>query len=242
MGSPLGEGVGYERPMHPVTVAPFRLERHEVTNAQFAAFLADVDGVCASEGQTRPCFFECTVSKIDCAADFGIAETCRRLDGSTGTCADHPVAAVTWWGARAYCAWAGRKLPTDAQWERAANGPAGPDGRQWRRYPWSTRCTVPEMALGDTLNWAFCDKEPSCPEGFNPAPDQALDEEDPILRSGTGTAVPTRFANCRETDCTDGFGSTAPVRSFPAGGSVEGVWDLAGNVGEWTRKPSTVSG
>jgi formylglycine-generating enzyme required for sulfatase activity len=135
MGSPAAVGESDEHPQHPVRLSPFRIQAHEVTNAEYRRF--------------------------DPAHDSLAGENLS-------------VVHVTWNEAMAYAAWLGGSLPTEAQWEFAARGENG------REYPW-------------------------------------------------GDAPPTRGrANYDST-------ATAPVGSFPAGATPEGVQDLAGNVWEWCR-------
>ncbi len=98
MGTDVG-GEPDERPAHRVTVAPFWLDRTEVTNAAYGRCV--VAGVCRSPSRR--------------AWHRG-----RRL----------PVTGVSWHDAGKYCRWRGRRLPTEAQFERAVRGPDG------RRYPW----------------------------------------------------------------------------------------------------------
>ncbi len=108
-----------ERPAHHVHLAVYQIERTPVTNAQFAVFL---DAAGAVDAQGRRLF------------DFDDADArIHRVDGKW--VADpgfegHPVVEPSWFGAHAYCVWLGRRLPTEAEWEKAARGSDG------RTYPW----------------------------------------------------------------------------------------------------------
>lgn len=94
---------GLGTPSHIVDLAAFEIVRTPVTNAQYGAFISATSVRPPSQwgGLTVP------------------------VDRH-----DHPVTSVDWHEARAFCAWASVRLPTEAEWERAAAGPAG------RSYPW----------------------------------------------------------------------------------------------------------
>ncbi len=108
------DGDSDEQPAHTVTLDGFWIDRVEVTNAQFVAFL-NVRGNQTEGGET---WFD--LEDEDCLIEL-VGGEYRPKEGY----ADHPVIEVSWYGAEAYCKWAGGRLPTEAEWEYAARGPEG---------------------------------------------------------------------------------------------------------------------
>jgi formylglycine-generating enzyme required for sulfatase activity len=141
-----------EKPAHTVTLEVFEIDVFEVTNADFARFVEETG-------------YQTEAEK---AGESGWRAYAEGKD-------NHPVVKVTWNDADAYCQWAGKRLPTETEWEKAARGEEG------FIYPWGN-------------------------------------EWDPAK------------TNSKES----GFRGTVAVGSFPEGASPYGVFDMAGNVWEWT--------
>ncbi len=212
MGSPEDEGDVFEHPMLPVHHKSFALSAHLVTNAEYARFLTAHGPTCEHEDGRFDCY-DCADAdgRIDCANGFAVRGGCAREPGTAapGACDDHPVVEVSWYGADAYCRWAGKRLPSEAEWERAAKGPGGTDCSAWRRFPWGMDCPR-EFQM--EFYWGRYLRE-QCE-----APAWTREEA---------------RANCIETDCFDGYTGTSPVGAFPSGATPEGVYDLIGNVSQW---------
>jgi formylglycine-generating enzyme required for sulfatase activity len=125
MGSDTGEPD--EAPAHEVDLSAFEIDRFEVTNADFAQFV------------------EATGYQTD-AEKAGSSKNWR--DDAEGK-DNHPVVRVSWNDAVAYCEWLGKRLPTEAEWEKAARGTEG-----WM-YPWGdewdpSKANVKETGLRGT--------------------------------------------------------------------------------------------
>ena len=206
----------------------FFIDRFPVTAVRFAAFLSargtnDCDGeACVSRnGEPTVAWYPSGVTGQAYPAETCQSERieCPEEPDRTDSCSTHPATGVSWHGARAFCTWTGKRLCTEAEWERAAKGVID------RLYPWT------DEHVGGEL------------------PDYLIFEE---MITDLGTAMRSYFVDmteCRypETDefsnfngcyhCdsegSDYFLETGPVKAFPAGVSPVGCWDLLGNAEEW---------
>jgi formylglycine-generating enzyme required for sulfatase activity len=131
-----------EMPVHQVRLDAFWIDRTEVTNGRYAACV--LEGWCRAPAEafsaTRPQYYD--------AAQY----------------ADYPVVNVTWSDAQDYCAWAGARLPSEAEWEKAARGTDG------RVYPWGN--ADPDCSLANYWSQACGEKDTwqagSLPNGASP--------------------------------------------------------------------------
>ena len=166
-------------PIRRATVAPVFIDRHPVTNEQYQEF---VDG----GGYEQMAIWDQEIwpAVLDFVDATGHPGPRHWKDGCFETSkADHPVIGVCWYEAAAFARWAGKRIPSDAEWIKAGSWPvaltAG-DLRQ-RRYPWGNSFEIDRANI-----W------------------------------GTGP------------------GETVSIEEFADGASIGGVYQMIGNVWEWT--------
>ncbi|NUP12683.1 MAG: SUMF1/EgtB/PvdO family nonheme iron enzyme [Polyangiaceae bacterium] len=133
-GSVPGVGLEDEHPQRTIELSAFYIDRTEVTQADYAR--------CVDAGKCKA-----PVCKKDRANDWDPAAR-----------ATHPVVCIEWEEARGYCAFAGKRLPTEAEWEKAARGTDG------RFYPWGNDAPTCERA-----NYYECGKKGTVPVGSYPS-------------------------------------------------------------------------
>jgi formylglycine-generating enzyme required for sulfatase activity len=200
-----------EAPAHSVRVDDFRIDRHPVTTAQFAAFVSETGYETVAERPLDPADYPGVDSNLLVPGSLVFQGTpgpvplndpghwwayvpganWRRPLGpesQNGDLADHPVVQVAHEDAKAYADWAGVSLPTEAEWEYAARG-----GLE-----------------GATFTWG----------------DEDVQDTEPLANTWQG-GFPY------ENSLLDGWLRTSPVGSFPPNGY--GLSDMAGNVWEWTE-------
>jgi formylglycine-generating enzyme required for sulfatase activity len=205
MGADQG-GEEDEHPAHTVTLAAFYLDRTEVTNAAYAECVAA--HACAPSDTHVP-------TRMHAGADADFARP------------NQPVVGVTWDDAHAYCAFRGKRLPREAEFERAERDDDG------RRYPWGAAMPTPELtAFGRPLSsgagHGTTDDVGSHPEGRGPYGHDDLagnvwewmqDEYDPAAytRGSRGRGQPGSCAEIVATEDTlraegkEGFTGSNPI-------------------------------
>ena len=128
MGCPtLANGDGWcesdAQPSHSVTLSAYFIDRYEVSTTEYQ--------LCVNNGP-------CTAAATGANYNAGVLGR-----------GNHPINGVTWSQAKAYCEWVGKRLPTEAEWERAAKGP------DHQRFPWGNSCPNSWGTYCSSLEWGL---------------------------------------------------------------------------------------
>ena len=197
------------KPIHKVIVKGYWIDQHEVTNAQFAAFVAATKYVTIAERPLDPKDYprvplenlvpgsavfsppagEISLENMQQWWHYVLGASWQHPSGPESSIAgleNNPVVQISYLDAQAYAKWIGKRLPTEAEWEFAARA-----GRPHTKYYWGNE-------LKPNGKWAA------------------------NIFQGT-------FPNNNTAE--DGFTGAAPVKSFPK--NPFGIYDLEGNVWEW---------
>ncbi len=173
-----------EGPIREVTVDPFYMDRYPVTNAQFLEFANSTGYRSESERYGWSFVFQTHIPPerynelVDQRAP-GVRWWCKvngaswrnpeGPDSSIANRLNHPVVHMSWNDAIAYCEWAGKRLPTEAEWEYAARG-----GLEQKKYPWGDELTPDGQHLCNVWQGEFPNVD-TAEDGYSaPAPVDAF--------------------------------------------------------------------
>jgi formylglycine-generating enzyme required for sulfatase activity len=162
-----------ERPVHPVSVDPFWMDEHQVTVAEFRRFVKDTDYVTVAERPLDPAMYPDAIPSLLVPGSLVFQKTrgpvplndyrnwwayvpgasWRHPEGPGSTLDGrerHPVTHVAFEDAETYATWAGRALPTEAEWEFAARG-----GLEGATYPWGNEFAPKGRMMANTWQGEF---------------------------------------------------------------------------------------
>jgi sulfatase modifying factor 1 len=164
-----GDGEG---PLRRVRLDPFWIDSNALSNAEFAAFIEDTNYVTEAE-RFGWSFVFAGLLPDDFQPTRGVAQApwWRQVEGADwrrpegpqsdlDTRMDHPVVHVSWNDARAYCEWADKRLPSEAEWEYAARG-----GLEAKVFPWGDELEPDGEHRMNVWQGAF-PRENTCADGF----------------------------------------------------------------------------
>lgn len=190
MGTPEGSlGLADEHPERRIYLSAFYIDRFEVTNDAYLRFVQ-------TAGHRMP-------------EHANPSSTLWAHGVPLPHILTHPVVNVSWEDAQAYCRWAGKRLPTEAEWEKAARGTDG------RRYPWGNV-------------WDFTKANSASYWAKRTIEFQSGSDWEAFWVQGEGARV-------AKEQGVRGEILTLPVGSFPDGVSPYGIHDMAGNASEWVQ-------
>ncbi len=208
MGS--GSGAFDEKPVHTVYVDAFYIDKYEVTNAQYKRF---VD----ANPQWRK-------NRIPRAYHNGSYLSDWNGNDYPSGKGEHPVTHVSWYAAMAYAQWAGKRLPTEAEWEKAARG-----GAVGQRYPWGNSIDAGKANYGSNIddttrvgsypanNYGLHDMAGNvrewCLDAYQGGFYKSSHRRNP-LAGGTLTEIVTRFTSQKDPRVLRGGSWSSPARGM----------------------------
>ncbi len=201
MGS--NTGLPQERPQHKVTVKPFQIDKSPVTVAQFRVFIEKTGYKTEAEK-----FGDSGVYNMNTQSwELLPGASWFKPFGPSGPDAEnnHPVTHVSWNDAVAYAKWAGKRLPTEAEWEYAARS----GKNSWNKFSWGNEVSVNGKYFANT--WQGTQNAPTTEDGFL--------YTSPVGVFGTNEAGLTDLGGNVWQWCADTYkaypGSTAAIREDP---------------------------